>query len=381
MVKVSLIKSLPELDSLQLCWDRLGTGHWMRHWAWQSQWIETYQDKGKLRVLVAEEAGEVIGIFPLFERYRSWTGRTLEMVGSDKICSDDLGILCEEHNSMPVANAFAEYLLGSNELLWDYMDLDGIRANNLVMNAFADALKNKQPLEIDRRTESSCWLLKLQPGPDGEHRWSSRLRKTIQLAKQEQAAGLLGYRTAGTPEDAARDLLKIEEMHQARWKSRGVSGCFADEKFSKFVSGYISKRWSCEKEIPASSPTVLISILTWKGMDAAGALSFINGDTISIYLTAMDPQYAEIKPGWKLQGNLINFATKSGLQYVDYMRGDEEYKQRLRCEPNPQQRWLIPSPRIVGRVRKAVYDTAMHIRSRLRSQPNPVESGAPAQAD
>jgi len=63
------------------------------------------------------------------------------------------------------------------------------------------------------------------------------------------------------------------------------------------------------------------------------------------------------------------------------MRGDEEYKQRLRCEPTPQQRWLIPSPRIVGRVRKAVYETAKQLRNRLRAQPAPVESESPARAN
>ncbi|MFN9985159.1 MAG: GNAT family N-acetyltransferase, partial [Pirellula sp.] len=113
----------------------------------------------------------------------------------------------------------------------------------------------------------------------------------------------------------------------------------------------------------------------------AGALSFVNGNTLSIYLTAMNPKHAEIKPGWKLQGFLINQAARNGLKYVDYMRGDEEYKQRLRCEPTQQQRWLIPSPRILGRVRKAVYETAKHLRNRLRAQSAPMESEAPTQAD
>ena len=381
MVNVSLLKSLPELDSLRMHWDRLATGHWMRSWDWQSQWIETYQGKGKVRVLVAEEGGHVIGILPFFERYRPWTGRTLEMVGSDKICSDDLGILCNDQHSVRVAGAFADYLLGSNDLRWDYMDLDGIRANDLAMNAFAEALQNRQPIEIDRRTESSCWILKLQPGPDGDHIWLSRLRKTIKMAKQEHAAGVLGFRTATTPEQAAHDLRIIEEMHQARWKNVGVSGCFANDQFKRFVSSYVSKRWTKETEIPATAPSVMVSTLTWEGSEAAGALSFVNGNTLSIYLTAMNPQHAEIKPGWKLQAFLINQAARNGLKYVDDMRGDEEYKQRLRCEPTPQQRWLIPSPRIVGRVRKAVYETAKQLRNRLRAQPAPVESESPARAN
>jgi CelD/BcsL family acetyltransferase involved in cellulose biosynthesis len=381
MLNVSVVNSLIELDSLRLDWDRLAAGHWMRSWDWQSQWIETYQGKGKLRVLVAEEGSQIVGIFPLFERYRSWTGRTLEMVGSDKICSDDLGILCHERDGVRVAEAFANFMLGSHGLRWDYMDLDGIRVDNGTMSAFAEALQSLQPVEIDRRTESSCWLLKLQPGPDGNHIWSARLRKTIKLAEQEREAGILGFRTASTPEQATDDLEIIEELHQARWKSVGVSGCFANDQFTRFVSAYVSKRWSAEHEIPTTVPSVMVSTLTWEGNAAAGALSFVNGNTLSIYLTAMNPKHAEIKPGWKLQGFLINQAARNGLKYVDYMRGDEEYKQRLRCEPTQQQRWLIPSPRILGRVRKAVYETAKHLRNRLRAQSAPMESEAPTQAD
>lgn len=374
MVNVSLIKSLQELESLRTHWNRLSDGHWMRSWDWQSQWIETYQGTGKVCVLVAEEAGQVLGILPFFERYRPWTGRTLEMVGSDKICSDDLGILCSDEHGVRVAAAFANYLSNSNELRWDYMDLDGIRANNFAMNAFAEALQSHQPIEIDRRTESSCWLLQLHPGPDGNHIWPTRLRKTIKVAQQQQESGVLGFHTSTTPEQAAKDLEIIERLHQARWKSVGVSGCFANDQFTRFVTSYVSRRWSEEKEIPSTSPSVMVSTLTWEGRDAAGVLSFVNGNTLSIYLTAMNPQLAEIKPGWKLQGFLINQAARNGLKYVDYMRGDEVYKQRLRCEPSPQQRWVIPSPRIVGRVRKAVYETAKHLRNRLRPKPVPVGS-------
>lgn len=381
MVNVSLIKSLQELGSLRMDWDRLANSHWMRSWDWQSQWLETYQGKGKVRVLVAEQEGMVTGILPLFERYRPWTGRTLEMVGSDKICSDDLGILCGEQWETPVANAFAEFLLNSHQLRWDYMDLDGIRANNFAMNAFADALQARQTIDIDRRTESSCWLLRLQPGPDGNHIWSSRLRKTVKLAQRELESGILGFRTASTREQATHDLRTIEQLHQARWKSVGVSGCFANDQFSRFVTSYVSNRWSETAEFNSAYPSVLVSTLTYESSPAAGALSFVNGNTLSIYLTAMNPLHADIKPGWKLQGFLINEAAQNGLKYVDYMRGDEEYKQRLRCEPTPQQRWLVPSPRFVGQVRKAVYETAKHLRHRMRTQISPVEPEETAQAD
>jgi CelD/BcsL family acetyltransferase involved in cellulose biosynthesis len=157
-----------------------------------------------------------------------------------------------------------------------------------------------------------------------------------------------------TLEQALSELDVIKAMHQSRWESRGIDGCFSNPSFSKLVSDLIIENW------PRAGST--IAVLRWDGIPAAGTICFHDASTWYVYVASMAPEFAERKPGWKLNGFLADLAILKGCTRMDFMRGDEIYKQRLGAKPTCQQRWLISSHKLRGRLQRVLYRTAREIK-------------------
>jgi CelD/BcsL family acetyltransferase involved in cellulose biosynthesis len=146
----------------------------------------------------------------------------------------------------------------------------------------------------------------------------------------------------------------MKSIHQSRWQDRGIHGCFSNESFSGFVRDLISQ--TCE------SGQSFITILRWRGTPAAGGIFFIDDTTMYIYLASMASNSSVQNPGWKLNGLLCDYALERGCRQVDFMRGDEDYKARMGAVPFAQERWMVSSPRFLGRVHRTLYRTAREIK-------------------
>ena len=83
----------------------------------------------------------------------------------------------------------------------------------------------------------------------------------------------------------------------------------------------------------------------------AGTLAFVQGDVLSVYLMGMDDRFAESRPGFLLSIALIRWACQNGVDTIDYLRGDEEYKKRLGAKPNAQYFWRCASNAPLARLR------------------------------
>ncbi len=356
MLTVSVIRTSERLETLEPYWNGLAGDHWMRSWRWQKSWIDHYSQSDKLRILVAWRDQVPVGIMPLAEERRAWTGRTLQFVGNGRACLDDLGILATPEDCPEVAGCFAEYLFQDAEFGWDYMELDGVRALDPSMQYFSDAVSDFAGVEIDKRPGPGCWELPLQQDAEGFPTWPKRIRSLMRKGRKARADGEFEVRVAATLEEALQDLAVIQSMHQARWNSKGCEGCFADQRFTRFIKDLLITQWD--------QGTVHIPVMTWGGVPAAGLVCFRHAETLSVYLTAMSQEFEEQKPGWKLNGCLADDALASGYSVIDYMRGDEVYKQRLGAKPVQQDRWMIAAPKISGRLRRAIYESARGIKQR-----------------
>jgi CelD/BcsL family acetyltransferase involved in cellulose biosynthesis len=193
----------------------------------------------------------------------------------------------------------------------------------------------------------------------GEVRWPKRLRCLMHRGQRERESGSIEVRTANTLADAKEMFDTIERMHQARWTRRGESGCFLDPAFREHLWNYTETTW------PTRTPW--ITVMHLQGTASAGAIAFRHGPTLSVYLTSMEDAFAEEKPGWKLHGFLVDAAARAGCTEVDYLRGDEVYKQRLGAVPSEQGRLLIAAPGLHGQIRHAIYETARDLRNYWRA--------------
>lgn len=372
MITIQCIQDIQSFCDLMPDWNKFDVQSPMRRFAWQYAWLQAYHGEHTIKTLVARRDDRIIGILPLIESNNSVLGHTLEFIGSGKACSDDLGIICQSDDNVGTANAFAQWL-GHDES-WDHINLDGIRANDAGMIRFAIALGEATHTKIENKPSPNAWVASLAGGESAVlARMSSRMRKILKKSAEQLASGQGKYEIA-TELPRALELLDIvESLHQSRWKERGIDGCFSYDHFGQFLRNAVNELWNDpvpvedQESLQSSQRRVHIGVLTWDGQPAAGSISLFNGDTYSVYLTGMSPEFGDHRPGWQMHLANIRHALAMGCHSIDFLRGDEGYKERLGAQPITQERWLIASPRMMSQIRHSVYKAAVSMRDWFQS--------------
>ena len=382
-IRIECVRDAGKLESLKGDFDRLSNGAVMQRLCWLLPWWEAYQSSHTLHVLVAYRGEQVCGILPLAETSVVMTGRTLVFMGSGKVCSDDLGILVEESDSEEIAEAFATWLVESPDCCrWDHLDLDGVRENNRVMELFGQRLESLSGSQIERKTSPNCWSAPLEGGLDAyRSRLTKRARKLVREAESAISSRVGEFEMAQSLEQALEFVDEIEHMHQARWREQGIEGCFTSNAFSTFLKAAIRNMWN-EPWFPvqytqenleaAGQQRVHVGLLRIHGLPAAGCICYRDRDALAMYLTGMNPDLAESRPGWMLNKCMIKRAIALGCTRFDFLRGDEEYKERLGGEPAVQHRWVVPANRLTSQVRNVAYRAAVGVKRWLMSSKDPV---------
>jgi CelD/BcsL family acetyltransferase involved in cellulose biosynthesis len=380
-LRIECVCDAVKLESLKGDFDRLSNGAVVQRLCWLLPWWEAYQASHTLHVLVAYRGEEVCGILPLAETSLVVTGRTLVFMGSGKVCSDDLGILVKDSDSQEIAEAFATWLVESPDCCrWDHLDLDGVRENNRTMELFGQHLAKLTGSPIERKSSPNCWSASLVGGIDVYgSRLTKRARKIVREAESAISSGEGVFEIAQTLEQALDYVDEIEQMHQARWREQGIEGCFASSAFRTFLKEAVRSMWNEPwfplQDMPEVYETpgqqrVQVSLLRIHGVPAAGCICYLDRDSLAMYLTGMNPKLAENRPGWMLNTCFIKRAIALGCTRFDFLRGDEEYKERLGGEPTVQHRWVVPANRLSSQVRNVAYRAAVSVKRWWTSSEN-----------
>ncbi len=372
-IRVECVRDAARLESLAGDFARLSNGAAMQRLSWLMPWWNAYNATYRLHVLVAFRGENVCGIMPLAETTSAVTGMSLVFMGSGKVCSDDLGILAQSSDIEEVAVAFATWVVESPDCCqWDHLDLDGVREGNQAMECFGRVIEALTGSKIERKPSPSCWAASLAGGYDTYlSRLTKRTRKIVREAECAIHSGKGKFELAQTQEQALEFTSEIGRMHQARWKEQGIEGCFTKSEFSNFLKGTILAMWrdpwrsenaASQAELLAQSQRVLIGLLRIDGVVAAGSICFRDRDAVAMYLVGMNPELSDSRPGWMLNTCFIKQAMEMGCKRFDFLRGDEEYKERLGGVPAAQHRWVVPSNRLTSQVRNAAYRTAVSVK-------------------
>ena len=377
-IRIECVRDTAALESLERDFDQLSGGNAMRRLSWLIPWWNAYQATHSLHVLIAYRDGNVCGIMPLAETTSPLTGRSLVFMGSGKVCTDDCGILVKQSDAQEVSEVFATWVVQSPECCrWDHLNLDGVRENNFAMECFADQLQKLTGLQIERKSSPNCWSAPLAGGLEAyKSRLTKRARKIFREAEASLDSGKGTFEIAQSKEQALAFARQIEGMHQSRWQERGIEGCFSTQEFTRFVDGAVAHQWqdpwTCNdsnrdpvgpNENDTGKQRVLVGLVRINGVVAAGAICFRDRSAIAMYLVGMNPECAEDRPGWMLNTAFIRYAIEQGCCEFDFLRGDEEYKERLGGVPSVQHRWLVPSNRWSSQVRHFAYQTAVGLKA------------------
>lgn len=341
----------------------------MRSFAWALAWLNQLSAATSPFVLIARKAGKVEGILPLARESTLLRGRRLLLVGSGKACGDDLGLLASKGSETVIAEAMLAWLRNAKgKDSWDQIDLDGVQPSTASTSALLKAFESADFVEFLRRTSESCWSLKL--ASDANALLNDASKRTRRMLRQIDDAyiksGRAVLQVAASYADAKEKIAKIAELHQSRWKDRKIVGCFGTDGFGSFIDELLLRWWE--------SRTAYVATLNIDGLPRAGGIGFWRQDELAIYLIGMDIDAEEHRPGWLFNIESIRLAHSAGKSRLNFLRGDEEYKQRLGATPTVQERWIATSQRTIPQLRKNAIQQGIEVRNWFRRRKSSVSN-------
>ncbi len=352
-------------------WNRLAGDTPFRQWEWLANWWKYYRENSELYTLVVrDDAGIVRGIAPWRLRRSVAGGRVIEMLGSGKVSSDYVSILCLPSDINQVAAAIGEWLADANQgtaasrgNTWDLLFLTGIVTGDEAVAEIARRLSSRGCTShetLGLRT----WRIPLV----GD--WNAYLaslgksvrRQAKKTLKKLQDEGGIDYFEASTEATLEKGFSILVDLHQRRWEHVGMEGCFTDDRFTRFL------RDVCRDFLALGK--VHLSWLEQNGKPFVVNIEFDGGEIDYVYQGGMDPEARSISPGWLHMVHLFQRSIAMGKTHRDYLRGDEPYKKHWRGVPTQLIDHRIVPAHMAARIRHGVWmlgDSLKHwVKKRLR---------------
>jgi hypothetical protein len=338
---IHLLKSLEELAPYAEDWDRLAAGVPFRGWTWLSHWWRCYgsaddpRQASQLAVLALfDEADMLVGVAPWYVDYSVAFGRVLRMLGTGKVCSDYLSLLCQRGMEETIIEAVADFLMEGpadyphEGLHWDLMALDGVDFEDYAVNRLAEHMSG-YGCTVHRRRGLNCWRLDL-PTTWEEYLGTlsrSYRRQVRRLESDYFDKGRAVLHDIERIDDLPPAMDLLIDMHQRRRQSLGEQGCFDSPRFEAFVRGVLPQLMR--------QGHLQFHCLELDGRTVAMEYHLTGGGVLYAYQAGIEPEAMEFQPGKLLNLATIRRAIEQGYRAFDFLRGDEPYKAHFRATPRP----------------------------------------------
>jgi Acetyltransferase (GNAT) domain len=374
---IHLLNSFDELEPYADAWDRLAGEVPFRSWTWLSHWWQCYgptadcpdfreakmglsplrksirrsNPTSQLAVLaVFDEADALVGLAPWYLDSSVASGRVLRMLGTGKVCSDYLSLLCQPGMEESVIESVAEFLLDGpadyphDGLDWDLILLDGVDCEDYAVNRLAEHLSG-HGCTVHRRRGLSCWRLAL-PAAWEEYLQSlsrSYRRQIRRLEDDYFKTGRAVLHGIERVDDLPWAIDLLIDMHQRRRQSLGDSGSFASPRFTAFIRGVLPDLMRQGR--------LQFHWLQLDGRTVALEYHLTGAGVLYAYQAGVEPGAMEFQPGKLLNLATIRRAIEQGYRAFDFLRGDEPYKAHFRAAPRPSLELRIVPKKASARLR------------------------------
>lgn len=326
---------------------------------WLLTWWEHFRSiNSQLCFLVIRRGEAPIGLAPFAIRNSWGFGRMVGFLGSGKACTDFRTILSVAGEEEVVAEHVAAWFTtGPGRAMWDVIELESVQTDAHCVNQFVDLLRRQQAI-IETTQLESTWRLDLADGLAGV---TARLSKT----QRSQARNLLNrfdknaemtFNAIETTEELDAGMESCIHLHQMRWQAVGKAGCFSEPRFTKFIAKSF-------QELVAQRQAVL-NLLQLDGRPVASQLVLKDpSGNWYVYQTGRDPNMAEARVGQIINIVSVRHACDAGSQFIDFLRGDEDYKPRIKAAPTAAYRIRAYAPALLPKIRYGAWKLTRELRA------------------
>jgi len=317
-------------------------------WEWLSLWWKYFSLDRELVLLLLEDNEEITGIAPLMYSVNSAFGlrtKKIEFVGTG--ASDYNGFIVTPKGRGCI-RVFLDHLT-SFRSKWDCIEL-------------TDIPENAESLEALRKASNSTKLVRdlalyecpYTPLPTSSaeltavlsQKLKKNLRRGMKLLEKDYE---VEFDDCSRTKSLTESMNSFFELHQKRWRAKGLSGIFADVKARSFhldvAKSFARKNW------------LGLFLLRLSGTPIAAHYGFRYRSKFYLYLTGFDPRYSKYSVANLLTAHIMDDCIQRGLREFDFLRGAEEYKTRWNALTRRNHQIVLTKNSFRASLRDSIYRT------------------------
>jgi CelD/BcsL family acetyltransferase involved in cellulose biosynthesis len=328
-IAVQFLASADEFARLAPDWNRIhgaaAAASVFNSWVWQYQWWQVYGGGQPLRILVALEHGETLGILALYIQTIQVLGvpvRLLRFVGTGADTHpDDVGPVLAPGREEAVARKLAAATLRISDA--DVVLLTDMDPQSVFPRAIEQAADEARRARLSGVSERIAYIDLPQTWPQFLQSLSSDHRSRLKSARKKAlAAGKLRFFVWQDAARLDRAVDGLAELHQRRWQEAGGgSESFATPQYIDFHRSIMK----------ATLPRGWLRLYCLELDDELSAITYCYRFRNRVYLmqAGFDPARARLNPGRVLLGYALEHAIGEGNEIFDFLRGEHRYKDQL----------------------------------------------------
>ncbi|WDT75063.1 MAG: GNAT family N-acetyltransferase [Candidatus Manganitrophus sp.] len=281
---------------------------------WLYSWAECFlKEERALYILTVYNDKTLIGIAPWCirkARYAGFPMRRIEFLGTPETGSDYLDVFAKKGKEKEVARSIYHFLFGEGASQWDCFGFLDIPSDSLFLLHFMELMQEDgKYLEVE--AGAFCPIFALP---------KTREDFLAKLSYSRRQRYLRDSRILEKEGDVRHDSIRLESglalkefraLYQKRWTDSDPLFLFLEQALLRSQGG----------------DQVQLDLLNVKGRMVAGLLHLRYGESLSLYLMAVDHTFNKtISIGNILVGRSIEKAMAEGFSEYNFLKGNEEYK-------------------------------------------------------
>jgi CelD/BcsL family acetyltransferase involved in cellulose biosynthesis len=303
-------------------------------WEWQEAWWRHFGARKRLHLLRFVEEGRLVGLAPLYvSRHLCTPFRRLAWCGTGP--SDYLGLLAEPGRHAECAVKLFQHLRQWRG--YDLADLQQLAPENPVLHEAEHRISQAEPGIATAEMEPCPMLPLAETWEATAAQLGKKTRSNIgyyeRLLLRDHPAAETRLTSAEELEEAMDALF---ELHQARWRGRGLPGVMGGSRIRRFhletARRFDENGW------------LRLHRLIIEGRDTASLYCFAHRGRTYYYLGGFDPALGRYSLGTILTAAAVRQAVREGHETFDFLRGAEPYKQKWKPHNPINRRVLIWRP-------------------------------------
>jgi CelD/BcsL family acetyltransferase involved in cellulose biosynthesis len=344
MIKIKEVSSAKDFANLNYDWNELlkkskSDNIFLTH-QWVSTWWKYFGKGRELKIIVAEENSELIGIAP-FMLEKFYFLKQISFIGVPHSDYHDFILLSGKERM--TLEAILKYLYSC--LDWDIMKLWEIQQDSITLKILDENL-----LYPNRKfARCICPKLKLPENwKDLLNMLSPKMRHNLRYYRNRfEKEFKVCYEDIENRELLEENISLLFQLHQKRWTENGSRGAFADSLTKNFYRDisyqFFDKDWLRLRVLKANDHPVSI------------CYNFKYNEKFYYYQSGRDPNWSKYSVGDLLLADTIRYAIQNGYNEFDFLRGEENYKKHWNTKNNYNFRIELVNHRFSSKIKYIIF--------------------------